>query len=487
MLLAGLAAVAAGDRLGVGAAVAQHSQLEITARPSLYPAFSSQVRDYVVWCSRRHPVRLSVSAPPGTTVSVDGGRFRRGDFDARALLASGQSLKVVVAANQVERAYSVRCLPPNFPRWTFDRFGRPQAAYYIVAPCCSDHYAIMFDTNGVPVWWLHTHDRILDAGLLPDGDVDVGVNGGKHFGLGVSLATFKEFRLDGTYVRTFLIPHGPPTDRHELQVLPNGDYVVAAHVPQTGVDLRPYGGPADATVLDAMVAEVSPSGKLVWTWNSEHHIALSETGRWYQGLVLSSPARLSDGRPAYDIVHINAIAPYRHGFLVSMRHTDAVYAIAKPSGRILWKLGGTHTRKSLRIIGDDVPDFGGQHDVRALPDGTVSVFDNGTGRDRPPRVLRFRINAKARTATLIERLVDNQTGDSPCCGSARKLPGGDWVVSWGGTDLISEMTPGDQPVINLWLKQQISYRAPPVLPGQLSRRALDAGMDAMHPRNPPRG
>ena len=398
-------------------------------------------------------------------------------------LASGQAVRFVVRNGQSARTYQVRCLPPDFPQWTVERPGQPQAAFYVVDPCCHRKYAIIFDNHGVPVWWLHTNSHILDAAYLRNGDVAVGVDDGRRLSQGLSDAAFKEFRLDGTYVRTFTIPNGTLTDRHELQLLPNGDYIVVAHVPRGGVDLRPYGGPANATVFDDRIYEVSPHNKVVWSWSSRGHIRLSETGRWYKALVLTHPAQLSRGHIGYDIVHINSVEPYGNDFLVSFRHTDAIYLIDKATGRIEWKLGGTHTPQSLRIIGDDVPDFGGQHDARVLPDGTVTVFDNGTGRGRPPRALRFRIDTRARTATLLERLVGNQTPSSPCCGSARKLPGGDWVISWGGTELVTELTPSDQPVFELDFHLSTSYRAQPLLPGQVSLRRLNAAMDSMHPRS----
>jgi hypothetical protein len=118
---------------------------------------------------------------------------------------------------------SVRCLPGDFPGWTTTRAGRPQAAYYVLAPSCHGRYATIFDNHGVPIWWLHTRHYILDASLLPDGDVAVGTESGGQFGEGLSIAKFNEYRLDGQYVRTFSIPGGIPTDRHELQIMPNGD------------------------------------------------------------------------------------------------------------------------------------------------------------------------------------------------------------------------------------------------------------------------
>jgi hypothetical protein len=167
---------------------------------------------------------------------------------------------------------------------------------------------------------------------------------------------------------------------------------------------------------------------------------------------------------------------------VSLRHTDAIYAIDKSSGNVLWKLGGRQTPPSLTIVNEDVPDFGGQHDVRALPDGTISLYDNGTARGRAPRALRFRVDENQRTATLIERLSDPDAVDSFCCGSARKLPRGNWVISWGGLDLVTETTTTGKRVFALHFPLLMSYRAFPVLPGRLSRGALRVGMDAMHPR-----
>jgi hypothetical protein len=129
-----------------------------------------------------------------------------------------------------------------------------------------------------------------------------------------------------------------------------------------------------------------------------------------------------------------------------------------------------------------VPDFGGQHDVRALPDGTVTLFDNGTDRGRPPRALRFRIDSRARTATLLEQITDPRVTSSGCCGSARKLPRGDWVISWGANPLITEVTPAGKLVFTLDLQLLMSFRAPPVLPDVLKRSWLNSAMNQMHPR-----
>jgi Arylsulfotransferase (ASST) len=375
--------------LAVSPAGAQHATVTVTASPALAPAFDPAIPDYVLRCQRKQPVQLSVTASSGATVSVDSEPFRAGAFTTAVPLSAGQSFRLVVRAGAEDTTYRVRCLPADFPDYAVETSGTSQAAFYVVDPCCHRRYVIIFDSNGVPVWWLRLPNYVLESSLLPNGNIGVGVDAGGALAQGMSNARFSEYRLDGTFVRTFSIPDGTPTDRHELKVLPNGDYLVVAHVPRRGVNLHRFGGPRHATVFDGMLAEVSPRGRLLWSWSSKGHIRLAETGRWFKGWVLRHPARLAPGHTGYDIVHINSVEPYRHGFLVSFRHLDAIYYIRKPSGRIVWKLGGTHTSRSLRIIGDRFRrDFGGQHDARVLPDGTVTLFDNGTGRRRPPRALR---------------------------------------------------------------------------------------------------
>jgi hypothetical protein len=165
---------------------------------------------------------------------------------------------------------------------------------------------------------------------------------------------------------------------------------------------------------------VTPDGQLVWKWNSLDHIGLGQTTkRWWEQV-------LASGRPALDIQHWNAVEPAGRNLLLSFRHLDAVYAIDRTTGAIVWKLGGTHTSKSLKVLNDPEGAYplAGQHDPRVLPDGTISIFDNFTGLNKPPRVVRYRINPTARTARLVQSFTDPTATRSVCCGSARMLPSG---------------------------------------------------------------
>jgi hypothetical protein len=290
-----------------------------------------------------------------------------------------------------------------------------------------------------------------------------------------------ERRLDGSLVRR-ISAVGVDTDNHELQVMPNGDYLLVSYVLRaTTVDLSQYGGPADARVLDAVVQEVSPKGKLVWSWNSKDHTAVADSTP-LMGAVITNPSPLPGGGVAYDLAHINSVEPAGDSVVISLRHLDAIFKVSRATGAIEWKLGGTRTPESLDVVGEPEGSyvFSGQHDARLQPDGTLTVHDNRTAKKVGPRALRYRIDEAARTATKVEEIVDPGAVDSLCCGSARRLPGGNWVVSWGYNPLVRELSPKGKLVFGLRFGGGLfSYRAVPVRPGELSLRSLRTGMDAM--------
>jgi Arylsulfotransferase (ASST) len=456
------------------------AQPKITTSPALAPAFNPGVYNYVTRCEPAGRVWVFVTAN-GTPVSVDGQVARTGTFAAPVTLAIGQRFTLVLGTGSGAASYNVRCLPQDFPHYTFQLLGQPQAAYYLVTPSWSDigattPYVALFDTDGVPIWWFRQADGIpADADLMPNGNLSWAVETNEQtFGYPGTVHV-EEHDLDGNLLGT-LETAGTPTDFHEAWPLPDGDFLIDSYVLQIG-----GGTPLRPNVLDGSFQDVRPDGSVAYTWSSAGIVTPAESTSW-----------LADQYPGvqgtvWDYQHINSVQPYGAGYLVSMRNTNAIYYISASDGSVVWKLGGRATPQSLKIIGDPdgSSDFGGQHDARAWPDGTISVHDNGTGRNRAPRVLRFSIDAAAGTATLVQTITDPQVKSSACCGSARLLPGGDWVVAWGNSQLVDEINSTNQIVARLTFAwPYFTYRAVPILPGELSLAALVAGMDAMYPRPP---
>ena len=476
----GLAAAIAGT-----APAAAH--VDLSAEPKLIPPFRAGASDYVSRCETEARLAITVRATNGDRVSVAGSRERGGTFTRRVARSAGERVSVRARASSgAIRRYHVRCLPEDFPKWSIERRGVPQAQWYVTAPVTPPRggYVAIFDSNGAPVWWRRSSSsRFMpwDAKLLDDGLLAWGHNFGDPFGVRAD-DVFEERTLAGRRVR-LLRTIGSPMDLHDLERLPNGHFLTITYRPREDVDMSAYGGGRHARVFDGVIQELTPDGRVVWEWSSRGHFSPSETEpEWHY-------RDNSDVPPAVrgiDMLHINSVEPDGDGLIVSARHLNAVFRIERATGAVTWKLGGSFVPgESLTVTGSrrGARAFGGQHDARVLGDGTVTVYDNRARADGPPAAERFRIDLVARTATRIERVTNPAVPKSTWGGSARKLPGGHWVVCWGGTNRITEQTPSGDVVLALRLRQgHVSYRAQPLPPGRLPAGALRRGMDRMAAR-----
>ena len=248
----------------------------------------------------------------------------------------------------------------------------------------------------------------------------------------------EEHRLDGTSVRTVHVVSvaGGPTytlNPHEVQLLANGDALVTGDYTRPGVNLTAIGGPASATILDDVMQEVTPGGSAVWTWDAYDHVGVDEVDPQWRATAIA-------GTGTHDVFHMNsAVTDASGNLLVSLRYTDAVFFVANPAGsatpgKVVWKLGGGTTQKDggrvlkLTDAGCSGTCFGGQHYARFYDAGDgklyVTIHDNGTGRTRGPRAVRYLVDSSAGTATRVEQVADTSIRSAACCGSAKKLSRG---------------------------------------------------------------
>jgi hypothetical protein len=447
------------------------SRLAITAAPGIYPDFDPTVPDYVTRCNNG-PVDVTVDAPADTEVAVDGGPAKNGSFTTHVPLQSGQEFEFTTDTDVGTSRYHVRCLPNGFPNWTFEKFAPAEQKWYLVA---LGPYAIMFDGNGVPVWWVTGQPG--DLKLLPDGTLAVGA------GAPGNDKRYEILDLDGNVLNTVRTV-GSELDAHDMQLLPNGNYMAMTYAPRSNpTDMTAYGGPANGIVLDAELQEVQPDGDVVWTWNSQGHISLDETGHWWQDFAI--PQSVNN---QYDVFHMNSMDVDGDSVVISLRHTDAIYKIDRDTGDVVWKLGGTPTPESLTVQGGPHPanPLGGQHYARYHDNGTLTAFDNGWEQNRAPRGVRFQIDEDAGTATFLEAKGDPDVPSAVCCGSARRSPSGSWVMAWGGglttPHPVSEFAPDGSRTFVYLFPGRFTYRVDAVPPGKLTRAELHAGMDAQYPR-----
>jgi Arylsulfotransferase (ASST) len=431
----------------------------IATVPAMTPAFDADIHDYVVKCDPTVPVQLQ-------------GDFGSGYSTQSFSLAPGRRFRFFIGDNSDE--YSVRCLPSDFPPLSVTIQGTPQAQWYIFAPNETPSvagygvYGMITDVHGTPVWWRSDTGGAEDAKFF----------GSELLGWSTGNGGFNIRDYSGLITTSV----SGDLDGHDLQQTPTGTFLTIQYVqrvcPTDCADLSPWGGSAQATVIDAEIHEIDANSNILWKWRTRDHITLAETfdAGW-------EPAA------GDDIIHMNALQPDGTGHvLFSARHLNAIYRINKATGAVEWKLGGTPRAESLTVVGDPRPTavgvnlLSGQHDVRLWGDGTVSVHDNGSIANRPPYVMRYTIDTTNATATVVEAISDARVAHSPYTGSARRTLNGNWLVAWGGLPFMTELDSSGNPVmtIDYNMGTAFSYRAVPALPGEVAATTIREGMDVMY-------
>ena len=456
----------------------------------LRPAFSPSIHDYVLRCAAgANPLTLSMTAEPGGSVRVLA-PFTTQPSASRTLpvnLSANQAVVVEGADPQGATAqYWIRCLPANFPAITatpHPAAGEPTPGWYIagnlVAPAGTGSYAMILDRHGTPVWYMRSPIGTANNIHSPKKNTIVFAAQPVRYGFSVDPnATFGEYTLDTGQVRHFKTV-GMPTDFHDLQSLPNGNFLLMSYPFKTGVDLTglsgdPAPGP-NSTIADCVIQEVTPEGQLVWDWvASEHSDIVAEN---------LSPTPINvNGQIIYDVFHCNSIDATPSGdVLVSHRHLSAVYLIRRSDEDVIWKIGGTSVTPDggqyLEIQNDPLAFFQ-QHDARLLPNGNLTVFDNQNIGGPPARGVEYDLDVNAGTAEKVFEYLNPNARPSAATGSFRRYSDGHSVICWGIDAIFSGavLTEIDADGNNLldisFASPNSSYRAPKVPPPRFDVNVL---------------
>jgi hypothetical protein len=277
-----------------------------------------------------------------------------------------------------------------------------------------------------------------------------------------SLSYFDEknstfYVMDSHYkvVNTYQAGNGYVADLHDLQILPNGDALLMAYDAET-VDMSKVvkGGKKDATVTGLIIQELDPSKNVIFEWRSWDHFSFSD-----------STSSLTDQN--VDLVHGNALALANDGnLLLSSRNQSEITKINLNTGAILWRLGG----KANQFTFVNGQPFAYQHDVRQLPNGDITVFDNhGTQENpAPSHGIEYKIDEKNKTATQVWEYTHNSPVFATFMGDTQRLPDGNTFLDWGAPSTadgyeyvtMTEVSPDGQTLLEFSFDQPyVSYRA----------------------------
>lgn len=245
--------------------------------------------------------------------------------------------------------------------------------------------------------------------------------------------------------------NGYHADLHDFHITPQNTAILTAFEP-IDCDLSSVGGPHGGAVTDTVFQEVDlRTGLVRREWHPLDHVPLSNS---YSNPVISTKEW------PFDYFHINSIDQESNGTtLISARNTWGIYELNTTTGQVLSTIGGKHS--SVTLGGGATTAF--QHDATVLPDGAISVFDNGAVPKVHPqsRGLIMSVNPTARTATVLAEFEHPGGGlSSASQGDIQLLPNGDFFVGWGAQPYFSEFTPSGQLVYDAHMHSTYqSYRS----------------------------
>ncbi len=235
----------------------------------------------------------------------------------------------------------------------------------------------------------------------------------------------------------------PQADVHDLQLSADGQHYLFIIYRQFQFDMSAIvpGGVPTATVTSCLIQEVDQNNNLTWQWDSWDHTPITHTN---QALTADT----------IDYDHCNALK-YDHdgNILVSSRHFDSITKINRQTGQVMWRLGGV--ANDFTFTNDT--GFALQHDIRRLPNGHITLFDNGT----PVRGYSWAVEYDLdEAAHLITRTWEYTGPWSFCCGNVQRLPNGNTLINFAVPGVIREVTPNGSIVFEAILTSPaMTYRA----------------------------
>jgi hypothetical protein len=347
-------------------------------------------------------------------------------------------------------------LPGDFPAITVDTVNNPAPGKFFLANFGfgGANFLMIVNNDGTVEKYKRLNSMGLDFKVQPNGNFSyaevIQIAGGAW------LSRF--IILDSTLapVDTFQCGNGYIADVHDFKLLPNGHAVLISTDPEP-MDMSPYGGDPNATVLGCIVQELDASKNVIFQWRSWDYIPLTDS---YYDLTTKT----------VDYFHQNAVDIDHDGnFLLSSRNLSQIIKIDRNTGNIIWKLGGKDN--DFTFIGEHEENgptyFSYQHDIAVLPNGDVTLFDNGNQHPAQySRAVEYKLDQVNKTAELVWDYRHNPDIFAQAMGSVQRLPDGNTLVGWGGagstegTPVLTEVHPDKSVAFELSLPaNQTSYRA----------------------------
>jgi hypothetical protein len=333
------------------------------------------------------------------------------------------SLSAGTGAGEGDTSNPCEALPATYPPITLLQSRNPDPGNVFIAPFQGgSSNLVILDNLDEPLFYRQIQNPLAaDFKLQPNGLLT-------YFNWAPA-----EFRaLDSSYaiVDTYATGNGYSTDVHGLQVLPNGHALLMSYDPQP-VDMSAVvpGGNPNATVTGLIIQELDAAKNVIFQWRSWDHFEITDA------------VNVDLTAPTIDYSHGNSVElDFDGNILISSRHMSEITKIDRQTGDIIWRLGLNAPKNEFTFV-NDTRGFSYQHDARRLPNGNITVFDNGNFQNPGfSRAVEYELDEQNKVATLVWQYRNTPDVRGPFMGNVQRRSSGGTMIGWGGADPTRKVT-----------------------------------------------
>lgn len=314
-------------------------------------------------------------------------------------------------------------------------------SYYFLSPYNSqEQYLTIFDQQGTPVFIKELKSAYHSFQVQKNGYISFYNSETDKFNLVDS-----SFNL----IETYDVTSEYTLDWHEFLITEdNHAILIGKDYRLVDMDSIINDGGKEATVVGLVIQEFDKQNEVIFEWRSWDYFNITDT---YIDL----------GAQTIDYVHANAIEiDFDGNLLLSSRNMSEVTKINKKTGELIWRLGGKNNEFTFK--NDD--GFSFQHSVRRLPNGNITLFDNGNLKDEKiSRGVEYEIDEKNKTVKLVKEFKSDSSVFSIWMGNMQNLPNGNRVIGWGKNNnhiVFSEFNDSGDEILQASTNDQyLTYRA----------------------------
>jgi len=226
-------------------------------------------------------------------------------------------------------------------------------------------------------------------------------------------------------IDTVVAKNGYSTNNHELIMSKDNHYFLIADETRT-MDLSTIvsGGKPNAQVTGNIIQEIDTNDKLLFQWKVLDHISITD----YAGDLTA---------PSFDFAHTNSLfLDTDSTILMCNPALNEITKINLNNGNIIWRLGLQAHSNQFTFINDTL-GFIFQHYVSRLPNGNITLFDNGLGRFA--RAVEYEIDEVNKTAKQVFQFRQSPDVNGPSMGSVIRLANGNTFICWGSVTKMTEV------------------------------------------------